>query len=522
MLKRLWVSLALIVLVLAGGTPVGGETPDPVHSSFDHVVWPEGSGASDLTAPEQWALWRAVTWRPLVVDQPEWQVSESRHFRFHVLSGTAAARDLPAIAGEAEASLARMSARLGLAFDGTMDVYLVERVFWQGGATYDGFRVLVTYNDRNYVDIPLSAYLDHELVHALAQNLHVQDGHWNSLMAEGLAVWAVGGHYGPEPIDQMAAALIPMGRYVPIQKLLDNFHDQQHEIAYIEAGSFVSFLVERYGLATVKRFYSHADRPEEYFQGKSYADLERDWLAWLEQQRVRERTVGAAPFDERWWQLQIRYFDVMRAYQGRFDPLARTLPHSPAEWDGFARADYASNPDGATNLALESQLQGASQGLYCGDLAGAARRLDEVESSATAGAVRGVEAGERLALAELLATQDRALRRLDAWAYLRTADPTLHARLGATLRTVPSAVGMRQELARLWLSPDRRSATAWVSWLPLAANRAGLPAATHAYRFTFRRGDDGRWLLTDFHPLPPTTLISRNQRLCNPLFAASS
>ncbi|HBY99142.1 MAG TPA: hypothetical protein DEP84_35225, partial [Chloroflexi bacterium] len=249
---------------------------------------------------------------------------------------------------------------------------------------------------------------------------------------------------------------------------------------------------------------------------------ERDWLAWLAGQAGRGHAAGAPTFDEQWWQLQIRYFDVMREYQQHFDPFARTLPNSPADWDGLARSEYASDSANPTNLTLESELQAASEGLYCGDLAAARARLDEIQASAAARTVKGVEARERLAVAELLAAQDRALRRFDGWAYLQTAAPHVRERLSAALRDAPSPTGMHQELARLWLNSQGTTAVAWVSWLPIPGDRAGLPAVTRAYRLAFRRGADGRWLLTDFHPLIPSTLIPRNHRLCNPSFAVSS
>lgn len=519
--RRLSIFFLALVLVLAGGIPVRGGVAGPTSTPSDGRVWPATIGSVDRASSVSATLWLPGAWHRFVGREVDWQVQRSPHFRLHVLPGTAAARDLPAIAAEAEASLARISARLGLKFHGTMDIYLVERVFWQGGAAYNKFQVLITYSDRNYVDIPLQAYLDHELTHALAQNLHVKDGHWNSLMAEGLAVWATGGHYGPEPVNQMAAALVPMGRYVPIRRLLDDFHGQQHEIAYIEAGSFVSFLIERYGLVTVKRFYSHADRPEEYFGGKSYADLERDWLAWLARHDGRARGAATAAFDKRWWQLQVRYFDVMRDYQERFDPFARTLPQSPADWDGLLQAEYSSDSSNPVNLALESQLQAASQGLYCGNLDGASKRLDEVEASAAVGSVDGIEARQRLAVAKVLAAQDRALRRFDGRAYLRTATPELHARVRAALQRPSSPAGLHQQLARLWVNPSGTTAVAWVSWLPILGDPTDLLATTPAYRLTFQRGAGDRWLMTGFRPLTPSTLIPRNQRLCNPSFAAS-
>ncbi|HYN87738.1 MAG TPA: hypothetical protein VER55_04375, partial [Ardenticatenaceae bacterium] len=367
----------------------------------------------------------------------------------------------------------------------------------------------------------------------------------------GLAVWAVGGHYGPEPVDEMAAALPAMQRYIPLRKLLDDFHAEQHEIAYIEAGSFVGFLIERYGLATVKRFYGNADRPADYFDGKGYGELEQEWLAWLaEHARTPRRfewgryadtdwlrlasATGRTPFstqagggvlmppafDERWWQLQIRYFDAMRAYQQRFEPFARTLPAAPSDWATPLRSEYAINPAAPENLALETQLQAASQGLYCGDLDSAAARLAEVEKSAAAGRLTGAEARQRLAVTRLLASQDQALRASNGAAYVATAAASLRPHLEELRRQVDERGGAHQELSRLWLNAAGDRATAWVTWLPLPEQGGAIPISAASYRLVLTR--EGRqWLLTDFQPLQLTKLLPRSDHLCNPSLAAS-
>ncbi len=47
------------------------------------------------------------------------------------------------------------------------------------------------------------------------------------------------------------------------------------QTAYILAGSFVGFLVERYGLARFRRLYETEDYEMVY--GKSFATLETEW-----------------------------------------------------------------------------------------------------------------------------------------------------------------------------------------------------------------------------------------------------
>ncbi|MGH2544279.1 MAG: hypothetical protein ACRDIB_15910, partial [Ardenticatenaceae bacterium] len=364
--------------------------------------------ATSLPEDEQWLLWRKQLYHPPVLPEKGWIEQASPHFRFHVLPGTAAARDLPSIAREAERSLQRVLGRLDMAYEERLEVYLVERVFWQGGAAYSGGDVLIVYGDRNYTDVPLNTYLDHELTHALAASLVPPEGESNSLLAEGLATWATGGHYGPEPIHAMAAALPRMGRYIPLERLLADFHREQHEIAYIEAASFVGWLIERHGLNTVKAFYGAADSPERFFDA-TYTELEAAWLQWLEQEQGRDETLQLGT---EWWAAQIRLFDTMRAYQSAFDSFARELPSAPREWTEEQRTQYQDNQDEARNIALETQLIAASEALSCTNSPAESHALlDEIEAAIAEEAVvaRG-QLGHRLEVARQLAVQDDALR----------------------------------------------------------------------------------------------------------------
>jgi len=53
--------------------------------------------------------------------------------------------------------------------------------------------------------------------------------------------------------------------------------------AYILAGSFVGFLIERDGLAAFRSLYETGDYQRAY--GKSFGDLEREWRASLGETR---------------------------------------------------------------------------------------------------------------------------------------------------------------------------------------------------------------------------------------------
>ncbi|MBA3531846.1 MAG: hypothetical protein H0T73_08005, partial [Ardenticatenales bacterium] len=122
--------LALLLMVAFQPLPVGAVPPLP----------PE---AATLSEDEQWLLWQSRASHPPVKPAGEWISQELPHFRFFFLPGSAAERDWPLIAQEAEQSLQRVLKRLNMSYEEQLDVYLVERVFWQGGAAYGGGEVLI-------------------------------------------------------------------------------------------------------------------------------------------------------------------------------------------------------------------------------------------------------------------------------------------------------------------------------------------------------------------------------------------
>lgn len=427
--RLLSICLLFIVLALAALAPAERTAASPVFLS----PGPFERQAED--APPARTTWQRLDVMPTV--------------RLFVLPGTAASRDADRIAAEVRRSLRRVQARLQMETVPQLEVYLVERVFWQGGAAYEEGRILVTYTDRNYTAIPLWAYLDHEITHALSRELVPNGGQTNTLLSEGLATWTTGGHYGLEPVHEMAAAVARSPAYVPLADLLTDFRAAQHEIAYIEAASFVGWIIERWGLETFKRLYGHATTPHLVL-GRTYDELEQEWLRWLSAQPV-------SPFTVRWFDLQIRAFETMRRYQETFDPFARILPDSPAKWDAELIGEYRENPDTPTHVALETLLKDVQEDIRCGHLSSAERRLAELQASIEAQAVVGPEAEAREAAAARL---------------IRAAAPLETARFNNFSAVDPlhlfwqRRVGrpVQQEIADIATAPGSARAAALVWW----------------------------------------------------------
>jgi hypothetical protein len=418
------------------------------------------SGGMVSLGPQLAAMATAPLPEPPPVDFT-WAMSETAHFQFHYVSDSAAERDRFVLGPVAEGALAIIQPALETDFQGQMSVYLVPRVFWQGGAAYGDKVQLISYLDRNYSSVETWSYFAHEGTHALAQDIlqPKEDGGPDGVLVEGLAVWASGGHYGVEPIDEWAAVVAVSDEYLPLDELREGpFYDFQHETSYLESASFVQYLVRNYGLDRFKALYGRATGEAEHddalvreLYGKGYADLDAEWLGYL---------AGLEPSAEQaeLWRLQVRTFDLMRRYETELDPDARLLPPAaPPEWMSDTLKVFLSRADAPINLVLETALIAAQERAESGDSGGARALLDDVDASLDAGgALTAASLAARQRILEALAAQDRAILRADAGAY-RAGLPTgseLALPEAITGRLAPPFRAYWQEVVRLDLSDD--------------------------------------------------------------------
>lgn len=339
---------------------------------------------------------------PLDERGARWATRETACCQFHFVTGSAAERDVEQIVSAASEAAAFDERQLGERLRGKVDVYLVGRVLGHGGFARD--MIGISYLDRNYAAGDLTQVLRHEMVHVLSRQF--ADG-LATFVAEGLAVWASGGHYEPEHLSERAAALLQRGGYVPLRSLADDFYSHQHETGYLEAGSLIEYLVERDGLDTFKRFlrvlsYQHEDNAEAVDRAlrQTYAvgldEIEREWL-----DRLRALDVSPGLRDD--LDVTIAYYDTVRRYEQALDPSAYYrqvwLPDMRrAESLGIV-ADWTRHPRADENVALETMLIAAHDAQQAGDGAAAWRMLKSVNAVLDAGrGFRETTAAQYLAL----------------------------------------------------------------------------------------------------------------------------
>lgn len=356
-----------IEVVLDPGDTIQAGDEDPSNNTISIIATvhvPTGQAARDLTAT--------------------WETMETNCCVLHVVSNTAAARDLGTLAPLMEQAVAQAANRLGVTPSQKLHVYFIDRIVGQGG--FAGTDMVVSYVDRRYAGGGFYELLVHEATHILDQQFAPQR---ISFLAEGLAVWVTGGHYKVENLTQRSAALLALGQYVPLTTLISDFYPVQHEIGYLEAAGFVSYLIERGGWNTFRDFYSEVSADDgptladavdinlQRYYGATLGQIEADWMAALQS----VPTDPAAMEDLR---TTIRYYNVARRYQEIYDPtahyLSAWLPH-PTQVREFGNpADLTRRPEEEINIMLEVMLTAADTALRGGDFSRANVILDSVNN----------------------------------------------------------------------------------------------------------------------------------------------
>ena len=134
---------------------------------------------------------------------------------------------------------------------------------------------------------PLDFDSVHELVHIFSLQFPSGEDEVTELFfVEGLATMLAVEDEGV-PIHTWAAVFKSVGKLpdlIPYRKSWpEGTPDGVHP--YYVPASFVGYLIEAYGIEKVKRWYVNCTEAHMFF-GKTFRRLERDWLAWLDEQVI--------------------------------------------------------------------------------------------------------------------------------------------------------------------------------------------------------------------------------------------
>ncbi len=130
----------------------------------------------------------------------------------------------------------------------------------------------------------------HEIAHVIAGEfgmpvLRISN---STAMLEGIAMATEGG-WGNRTLHEHAAAILQFELIPDPGMLLDNrqFARYHSSLSYVMAGSFVQFLIDRYGIHRVRAAYAWSDYETAF--DRSQAHLVREWANFLQRITVSER-----------------------------------------------------------------------------------------------------------------------------------------------------------------------------------------------------------------------------------------
>jgi hypothetical protein len=210
----------------------------------------------------------------------KWLTFSTNHLVFHYLPDTWVVSEIKGIAIEHETAFTDNVELLEVDYEGPIDVYLYtsEESFYRATARDAGFAI----NEASEVHTRWFAEDDHqtpghEITHVITYHAIGQPS--EALLGEGIAVWL--DHAGND-YHRLCAKLRAEDQLVPLADFLGDGWDGS-AAAYYEAGSFVGFLLETYGVDKFKKVFTAADLDTAL--KKAYradlAALERKWIETL-------------------------------------------------------------------------------------------------------------------------------------------------------------------------------------------------------------------------------------------------
>jgi hypothetical protein len=321
--------------------------------------------------------------RPLAERDATWVTAETDCCDVYALTRTAAYRDLPELLEAVEMAVAQAAIRLHEEPDSRLDVFFIDRTIGQGG--FAGSEMVATYVDRPYATGNLHELLVHEAVHVIDRQFAPQR---TKFLAEGVAVWASGGHYKSEDLNERAAALLELDRFIPLSQLVEDFYPLQHEIGYLQAGAFVTYLIDQFGWPTFADFYSNTSADDattemqaldlnlQTYYNVSLSDIETEWLHYLQSLSPNANEVLDL-------ETTIRFYDTIRRYQKLYDPSAHYLqawlPHPHEVRKEGNPADLTRHPQSEINITLEVMFQAVDASMKTSDYNRANVMLDSID-----------------------------------------------------------------------------------------------------------------------------------------------
>jgi hypothetical protein len=358
-----------------------------------------------------------------------WMTNETGCCILYYISETAAARDIEFIAEHFQQAAEDFAMITGEKIDPKLDVYIIDRIWGNGGFGGDG-ELIVSYTDRYYGPTigaeGLETLARHEFAHAAGVGME-QAGDGIDFNSEGLAVYVAGGHYKPEPLAQRGAALYDLGYYVPVGQYIE-----QHEVSYLYSAAMLTYIAETHGSEKLWELLAADEDPKDgqptslevaiqSTLGISLNDFDQDFQAWLE-----NREPGEQLDDLR---LTIQLQDLRRTYQDTYAPPPYFILGKAA--DAVARPEYLPvmirEAHAAANVAIELFIANGQKAIVEGKYSEAEQLIKILDEVITTGNFEDALAKDYLEIVSVLADAGYEALSLDVQGDQATAQVTIEA-----------------------------------------------------------------------------------------------
>jgi hypothetical protein len=229
------------------------------------------------------------------LQQSEWRTKQSAHFVYHFMSQFQDASKLEQQMKLSERHYEKITKLLGVVMKDKIQYYYYPSKDMMTKMT-GNYGTGKAYCEKNELH-SIYSYHPHEITHLIACRL----GNPPVFLSEGFAVlygWDTG--WQGKPVDWWVRKYRNEKKYIPISSLsvTSSFRKYDDAITYPESGSFVEFLIDRYGIVKFKKYYSKASDKtigiitmEVY--GKSLKDLETLWLNSLSEESSHSGSMQA-------------------------------------------------------------------------------------------------------------------------------------------------------------------------------------------------------------------------------------
>jgi len=219
-----------------------------------------------------------------------WISDSSKHIKYYFSPNSVVAKNIDSIKVKSERYVARVLSLIHESdYSTSIDLIFTNSLSKQKELTSIASNGLANwkYNAIYYVyGDSLKVLGAHEFNHVIVKNLWGESTTYLWL-AEGFAGYS-DDFWGKYNLHLLCRYLLDNNKLLPISVLRSDFDDYSVMITYPESGSFVKFLYEQYGYVRLKFLWQQGDGSVEAIYGKSFKELEAEWIALLKNYNAQD------------------------------------------------------------------------------------------------------------------------------------------------------------------------------------------------------------------------------------------